>query len=337
MRLLVFVAALAAMGCVMQAEPANETGCVCEPSNQSVCGNDSVTYESECLAGCAGAEVAYQGACRVEGCTDTDGGKNSSIKGTVSAGGLTFTDYCAIFDSVEEFYCVNSTASRESIGCGQGYECRNGACSMKPGAVPPEPCTDTDGRDLYTKGTVNGSGSLYNDSCQDHKLVKEYYCEDGKAQYEMNECPQGFTCQGGLCISQGTNCTDTDAGKNVTVEGKVTTKTGLASAEYLDKCLDTYTVREYYCTPSGYASEDIVCPQGQKCLSAACKEDLCTDSDDGFSIFQRGAANKGDTLKRDACLDATSGVEYFCDNNMILNATFECPAGYSCDDGKCED
>lgn len=42
------------------------TACSCTPDARPVCGADEQTYANECEAGCAGARVAYAGACRSE-------------------------------------------------------------------------------------------------------------------------------------------------------------------------------------------------------------------------------------------------------------------------------
>lgn len=70
-------------------------------------------------------------------------------------------------------------------------------------------CTDTDGGyDLYKKGTVTATGSsttgnlVETDKCQSSTVIFEYQCE-GNDLVEFNiNCPSGYLCENGACISQ---------------------------------------------------------------------------------------------------------------------------------------
>ena len=46
--------------------------------------------------------------------------------------------------------------------------------------------------------------------------------------------------------------------------------------------------------------------------------------------------NKGDALYDDRCNDAYGGIEFYCDQNNVKNATFTCKTGYICDNGRCK-
>lgn len=332
-RYFLLLAALLAAGCTETAadEAAN---CTCAGAQKQVCGLDNATYGSECEANCSNTSVAYEGACQT--CQDSDGGNDPLIKGVTSVFGTNYTDYCVVFWSVEEYYCKGDVAGRETVSCEEGYECRDGACVEKPIAPPKPDCDDPDGDDIYTKGTVNAAGQQYVDSCDDYKTVREYLCKNGLAQGVSNDCPAGYTCGNGRCSKPDVLCNDTDYGRNISAGGKVLVVSGLVSAEYIDKCVDWNTVKEYYCDKDGYVGETIDCPQGQKCVEASCNEDLCTDSDEGYSIFHGGAVNKGSSIYRDACTGAEEGIEYYCDDNLVINSTFTCPSGSVCNNGRCE-
>ena len=304
----------------------------CTGTYKQVCANGT-TFPSACNARCYGFTAPIEGACG--SCKDTDAGRNATVKGTVSAEGGNYTDYCIVFESVEEYSCNGSIAQKETVPCAEGLECHDGACVLAMPPIPEPDCHDSDGRDIYTKGSVNASGSSFDDSCIDNKKVREYYCDQG-ARYEDSDCAPGYGCEAGRCVKIAGNCTETDAGYDIGNEGKVVVKNGLVTAEYLDKCLDGHRLREYQCSLGGFISLDVDCGKGFRCVQAACREDVCTDSDDGYSIFRQGAANKGDELKRDTCTGPDAGIEYYCDDNQIVNATFNCPTGYICRDGRCE-
>lgn len=65
-------------------------------------------------------------------CTDSDGGKNPSQRGTVEAKGLssvkllTFTDTCRTARSLAENYCEYKEHMKVTIPCPHG--CQDGAC-----------------------------------------------------------------------------------------------------------------------------------------------------------------------------------------------------------------
>ncbi len=63
-------------------------------------------------------------------CTDSDGGKNYSIKGNVVAksptADINVTDLCSDSIKVVEYFCINSSQSGETHNCPNG--CSNGAC-----------------------------------------------------------------------------------------------------------------------------------------------------------------------------------------------------------------
>lgn len=329
------VCALLMAGCAGPAVEQNETAkCLagCKGTQKQVCANGT-TFPSECSARCQGFVPSYEGACG--SCKDSDGGKNATVKGIVSAEGGNYTDYCVVFESVEEYSCNGSIAQKETVQCTEGLECHEGACVLAMPPIPEPDCHDSDGRDAYTKGSVNASGNAFEDYCVDNKKIREYYCDQG-ARYEDSDCAPGYGCEGGKCIKIAGNCTETDDGYDIYNGGKVLVKSGLVVAEYLDKCLDGHRLREYQCSYGGYISMDVDCGAEYRCVQASCMEDLCTDSDDGYSIFREGGVNKGDILEKDRCTGTDAGIEFYCDSNKIVNSTFSCPTGYVCNSGKCE-
>ena len=67
-------------------------------------------------------------------CSDSDGGNNPLLKGTVSIFSPTnvsnFTDYCQSSLSVKEYFCDDDSLNSVSFACNTytNYICRNGAC-----------------------------------------------------------------------------------------------------------------------------------------------------------------------------------------------------------------
>lgn len=344
---LVFGAVLACMlllGCTTAAGPGQnatparpDATASCDadcPSGYSpVCGADNRTYWNACKAACVGASIVSQGECvPPRSCNDSDRGVDVYSKGTVkSSGGRSGTDRCLSASSVEEYYCEDDRPLNETLACPVGFGCEDGACI----AGTREGCTDSDGNDTRVKGVAAAGGGSYEDACTDRRHVKEYFCGMGRLMEREYDCGAGYACEEGRCISTSVKCSETDGGDDIYSGGTLSVMINLISAEYIDKCLDGDTVREYYCTTDGYRQVDVDCPQGTRCVLASCRADLCVDTDGGYALDRKGAANKGDVIREDACTSGTGGTEYVCEGNEILGKEFACPAGQRCDGGKC--
>ncbi|MDO8460247.1 MAG: hypothetical protein Q7S74_04005, partial [Nanoarchaeota archaeon] len=78
-------------------------------------------------------QCAYAAVCDNSGtCSDSDGGKDYTLKGTAVAGANTLMDYCESSGIVHEYYCGSPTnaasLTSESYTCPLFYACINGAC-----------------------------------------------------------------------------------------------------------------------------------------------------------------------------------------------------------------
>ena len=62
------------------------------------------------------------------GCTDSDGGRKASVKGTTVDSLNSRTDSCVSTRAVKEFYCYLSKARSAVIVCSVGSTCKDGAC-----------------------------------------------------------------------------------------------------------------------------------------------------------------------------------------------------------------
>lgn len=141
-------------------------------------------------------------------CTDTDGGQDIFVAGTVTdtAPGMTVaTDYCAgDRNSVYEGWCDDRDNYR-SLPFRCPGECRDGAC------LPT--CTDREPlNDVHVVGTVNGTDATgidfdWADECDTASAkVIEGKCivsSDGLSlvDYEYKDCPTGEVCSLGKCIT----------------------------------------------------------------------------------------------------------------------------------------
>ena len=83
-------------------------------------------------------------------CTDTDGGINYYVKGTLNDG---HTDVCAL-NFLQEWYCIDSTHSAsEGYNCGgEGKICQDGACVTGGGVCNTNADTNCDG--VVTRGEL---------------------------------------------------------------------------------------------------------------------------------------------------------------------------------------
>lgn len=145
-------------------------------------------------------------------CTDTDGGKDYSVKGETCNEVDCRVDACTsmpVSDNVvAEYYCEGN--KRESVvGAFCDYKCEDGACIPEP-----EPkCTDSDGGiDYNIKGKViteniPGNSGEFEDACLNSEELMENYCGPGQGYYEGLEvakvdiynCPNG--CLDGVCLT----------------------------------------------------------------------------------------------------------------------------------------
>ncbi len=190
------------------------------------------------------------------GCYDSDGGKDYRKKGSVSGykdGKYTFTDICiggsplpnGLDPGIGEYFCYSSTfPDWVAVMCSEG--CKDGVCY---GDISVPKCTDSDGNNIYTKGSAQtelGTGqgdcciNQWGGSCVDEGTkIREGICKDGpleigdwsytNAEYD---CPNG--CQDGACIKEPQiECTDSDGGVNPYVGGFCTDSRGT----FYDSCL----------------------------------------------------------------------------------------------------
>jgi hypothetical protein len=181
----------------------------------------------DCPNGCR------DGACisNTQTCTDSDGGIDYYVKGTLKIGNEAKTDQClnSTKGTLMEYYCgSNTTTDYLLYDC--PYGCLNGACSKNNPS-----CSDSDGgRDYYVMGKTTayffGSTTLSKriDSCEikgnnitssscsgSNCYVEEnYITNDCKGQIEEFECVYG--CSNGACYSYDPGASNNTQGSNMT-------------------------------------------------------------------------------------------------------------------------
>ncbi|MFC1638693.1 fibronectin type III domain-containing protein [Patescibacteria group bacterium] len=73
-------------------------------------------------------------------CTDTDGGRQYYVRGTVVTADITLIDACEDRDTLNEYYCTLDGYSTDVHDCGVGYKCSAGRCIPDTYEPPPNVC-----------------------------------------------------------------------------------------------------------------------------------------------------------------------------------------------------
>ena len=145
-------------------------------------------------------------------CTDSDGGKDYSEKGTTkgiiwsdqNSDAKEYTDSCKDITSLKEFRCVADDGTTDGTAfayfntatCTDGY-CLDGVCVTG--------CYD-DGDVITTRGT-----SYVDECCEDSDIegcsaysdqnrIVDYACQNGGRVISYTPCTHGTTCVDGACV-----------------------------------------------------------------------------------------------------------------------------------------
>lgn len=278
-------------------------------------------------------EIGYAGHIpfpEIPECFDSDDGSNPWLGGYATNETAVFEegtiilptyyyDECTDHGTLREYYCDGNAVLNRDFDCDR---CSRGAAMVLPDGNSMQlegdycECQDSDrGRDPYTMGTANGTATDY---CISMGRLNEYYCSHGRLIEEEMVCP----CDSGRCT-----CIDSDRGRNYYTFGGIS----FDPLDRDDACVNSTTLREYYCNSTGDVSyEDVSC---HECGSGRC---LCEDSDGGINEFVRGTLTSGST---DYCFNSEMLVEYSTEltgNSCIDNWQYiDCRAG--CLDGACQE
>jgi len=204
----------------------------------------------------------------LEGCYGPTEPNVSAVE-TVTFNGTEYTDMCADYKVVKDYYCLNDELVSINNECDPGYSCDRGACRPVPVS-----CKDTDeGNDTVNRGTVTISKGIYSgfsetDSCIDDGIILEYMClENGSAISQEILCGNGLRCFSGRCVRS--DCDDNDGGYNIYEKGMAE----IGSEQYRDECVTDTKLREYYCYGNGVDSIMVECPDEYICDIGRCTQE----------------------------------------------------------------
>jgi hypothetical protein len=261
-------------------------------------------------------------------CSDTDGGQDPFLKGTISWGctardnnAITAnavaesssgkkSDYCQAGTSniLREYYCKQNRVAYNDTPC--QYGCYDGACNK---TAPIAVCNNG----VTEPGEVCDSSrkscqELFGLSAPPNKYAT---CNSQCSGWNTQEClPPPDECGNGV-RSPGELCDGNDLG------GQTCTSLGFAGG----------TLR---CYPALNAQACTFNTTG--CYS---QPNTCTDTDGGQNLLVNGTTygwyNNQQYTYMDVCNNAFNITEYYCvGTNANYNVT-QCPSGRTCSSGKC--
>src|SRR3989344_3990143 len=168
-------------------------------------------------------------------CTDSDGGFNLNVSGTVtfvynngseatvyypvngSTAVISYSDSCDNQNVVSENQCVNNAVTTNNYNCPTGMSCSNGACVGNAENTTTNStsqslnvtCIDSDNGINFTKaGTATSSYSngtkawSFTDSCPGGGINEAFCFENGTAAIKIYDCPAGHLCySNGVCAT----------------------------------------------------------------------------------------------------------------------------------------
>jgi hypothetical protein len=238
--------------------------------------------------------------------------------------------------------------------CVNGIDCADLDCATDPACYS---CTDSDGRDYTTPGTVSylSAGDSYSndDSCSGNTLT-EWYCLGVTPTSESHDCTDegpGWTCPAlaGACIPPGDSCADDDGGPNdYRNQGTVIEVSGGATTPHPDSCTGVgQELIEWGCSGTSAISIPYNCAiegPGWTCSAGACipPPDSCTDSDLGATDYTtQGTVIEVSGGTTNPYTDSCSGdtlTEWGCSGDSAISSPYDCineGAGWTCSGGEC--
>jgi hypothetical protein len=273
-------------------------------------------------------------------CSDTDGGIVITVFGTTSGyyknNYYSHSDYCVDSGTIKEYYCSGVYEQSTQQSCGtDGYSgsnycisddvyrdwvdyfCTSGACSSNSTPILQQDC----GTDGYVGSNYCLNGSVYRD-------WRDIYCASGVCGYIdtptlQETCEYG--CTAGVCNGIPDSCSDSDGGNFPSTFG---TASGYLNESYYsdsDYCVDSDTVKEYYCSGVYEQSTQQSCGTDyysmNYCINSSVYNDFidyyCSSGTCGFSVTpelietcEYGCLNGMCTGPPDSCNDTDGGFTF---------------------------
>jgi len=273
-------------------------------------------------------------------CTDSDGGKNYTVKGTASSGpstGLPATDFCIDSKTLNEYYCDGFDVASEEYDCEFG--CSDGRCVEKS-------CTDDDATENYPDGKnyfVKGNTIIcideectepFNDFCKNDTALYEYYCNSSlDVANETYICEEG--CEDGACLKICTNDADCDDENDCTEDECVD---GFCQNTPIVPCCGNGECEEgedkESCPDDCECDTDEDCDDNIGCTIDSCENGNCVHDDSNCECLEDDDCSDGNICTDNYC-NLTSGECYFVNHNRSCNDDDPCTINDRCNNGIC--
>jgi len=279
-------------------------------------------------------------------CTDSDGGKNYYVKGTVTYNGQTYIDGCTCncpwpgecrpedCKAVVEYYCENGVMKQETQVCPTGYSCQDGAC--KPTSTASITVLSPNGGERWQIGKTYSIE--WKISGFDKSSILVIYSDFGIK-------PLSFSTKviGDLIKTAREHATPSDLNKLISgLPGIKIIQWGTLSS--LDQKY-SWTIPSSYITGKykiGIVALDLnnwnfAWDESDNSFSIVTATTTCTDSDEGRDYTVKGTVTYNGQTYTDFCdSDSSTVFEYYCFNGAIGRDPHICESGYTCRDGACK-
>ena len=299
----------------------------CSASCPCSAGEGDCDSDNDCTTGYCAKDVganygqdSTKDVCEVKSttsCTDSDGGKDYFVKGTVVDEGKSYTDYCQGAFYLKEYFCLPKTSSslggvaEEDVVCPNSGSCVDGACTSGINVTKP---INNEQLQAGTTYTIKWNSYKWNSSvgvdvfllkgentygavAKNISIAQGYYHwqipsssaprDDYRLRFFYGDTNLG-TSDYFTITEASTSCTDTDGGKDYFVKG---TTTGLSGNNIIstntDYCSGDNLV-EWFCSGKYRTNTNYTCPLG-------CSDGACIQAT-GLSDMEKQLASASDAI-----------------------------------------
>ncbi|MBI2575914.1 S8 family serine peptidase [Candidatus Woesearchaeota archaeon] len=134
-----------------------------------------------------------QGACRQSTCTDSDGNA-PMVKGFVTLNGIKYHDKC----TSDKGSVIEQTCRADNTRNAYPSRCENGCADE---ACQPRTCSDSDGDNIFSWGSVTFNGKEFQDKCATSTKITEQLCtKDNLRTTKTAVCPNKKLCSRNKCL-----------------------------------------------------------------------------------------------------------------------------------------